>query len=233
MNDPAIQVPLIRVRNLAFRYHAGRPLLEGVLFELRAGERLGVSGANGSGKSSLLQLLMGLERPAAGTVELFGHLCRDEVDFRPLRGRIGLLFQDADDQLFCPTVEEDVAFGPLNQGYSHAQVRGIVARTLADLGLAHLAQRPTHQLSGGEKRAVALAGVLAMQPDVLLLDEPTTCLDEDAQARVTRLLLGLPQAMVIVSHDPHFLRCVASRTLLLRDGALCAMPVVRPVLRSV
>lgn len=212
--------PLIRIRDLSFRYSADRPLLEGVSLDLHASERLGLVGANGSGKSSLLQLLMGLEFPSGGSIHLFGHECRREEDFRPMRGRVGLLFQDADDQLFCPTVEEDVAFGPLNQGYSHDQAEAMVGKVLEQLSIAHLARRMTHQLSGGEKRLAALAGLLAMAPEVLLLDEPTTGLDDEAQARVVEVLLGLPQAMVLVSHDRAFLRTTATRSLQLRQGTL-------------
>jgi len=213
---------LIRARDLSFRHVPERPLLEGVSFDLHAGERVGLAGANGSGKSSLLQLLIGLLPPDGGALELCGQPCRDEADFRPLRGRVGLMFQDADDQLFCPTVQEDVAFGPLNQGMAHAAVRRIVGDVLAQLHIGHLAERPVHHLSGGEKRMVALAGVLAMQPEVLLLDEPTTGLDAEAQARVVEVLLALPQAMLLVSHDRDFLTRMSTRMLTLAAGRLVA-----------
>lgn len=210
--------PLIRVQALAFRHVPERTLLEDVSFELHAGERVGLAGANGSGKSSLLQLLVGLLPRDGGEVVLCGQPCRSEADFRPMRGRVGLMFQDADDQLFCPTVQEDIAFGPLNQGLAHAAVRRIVGDVLAQLEIAHLAERPVHQLSGGEKRMVALAGVLAMGPQVLLLDEPTTGLDAAAQARVMQVLRALPQAMLIVSHDSDFLARLSTRMLVLEAG---------------
>lgn len=214
---------VLRVQDLRYRHeHGGRPLLDGVSFTLRTGERLGLAGANGSGKSTLLQLLMGLLPAEAGDITLLGVRCRRERDFVPLRGRVGLLFQDSDDQLFCPTVEEDVAFGPLNQGHPPARVGEIVTQTLQRLDLMHLRKRPVHRLSGGEKRLVALAGLLAMDPEVLLLDEPTTGLDEQAQQRLTALLLALPQAMLVVSHDAAFLDAVATRRLVLRDGRLQA-----------
>lgn len=211
---------LIVVRQLCFRREPDRPLLEGINLTLRPGERIGLCGANGSGKSSLLHLLLGLERADSGTIELFEQPCVEEADFRPFRGSIGLMFQDPEDQLFCPTVEEDVAFGPLNQGYDHQRACSLVERTLRELRIAHLATRPTHQLSGGEKRLVALAGLLVMQPEVLLLDEPTSGLDQDVQARVTETLLSLPQAMIVVSHDTSFLRDIATRRASLSRGIL-------------
>ncbi|UZG44623.1 energy-coupling factor ABC transporter ATP-binding protein [Caldimonas thermodepolymerans] len=223
MNAAAAPV-LLRVEALRFRHAPRRPLLEDVTLALHAGERLGLAGANGSGKSTLLQVLMGLLPAQDGTIELLGTRCRDERDFAPLRGRVGLLFQDSDDQLFCPTVEEDVAFGPLNQGLPAAQVREVVARTLARLGLERLRERPIPHLSGGEKRLVALAGLLAMEPEVLLLDEPTTGLDERAQEHLAALLQALPQAMLVVSHDAAFLQAVTHRRLALRDGRLQPAP---------
>lgn len=225
----AISAPiLIRVRDLAFRHVPERPLLEGVSFDLHAGERVGLAGANGTGKSSLLQLLIGLLPRDGGSLELCGRPCRDEADFRPLRGRVGLMFQDADDQLFCPTVQEDVAFGPLNQGLAHAAVRRIVGDVLARLRIGHLAERPVHQLSGGEKRMVALAGVLAMGPEVLLLDEPTSGLDAEARARVSDMLLTLPQAMLVVSHERDFLAKLSTRVLTLADGRVVADTAALP-----
>lgn len=211
---------LIRVQHLHFSHEKSRPLLESINLDLLPGERLGLCGANGSGKSSLLHLLLGLERADSGAIHLLGRKCTEEVDFRPLRGQIGLMFQEPDDQLFCPTVEEDVAFGPLNLGYKHRQVHALVGEVLDELRLTHLASRPIHHLSGGEKRMVALAGLLVMQPKVLLLDEPTSGLDADAQALVTHALLSLPQAMIVVSHDAGFLRRVTTRRLALRDGVL-------------
>ncbi|MFZ5504151.1 MAG: energy-coupling factor ABC transporter ATP-binding protein [Pseudomonadota bacterium] len=220
--------PLIRAHELTFRHVPERPLLEGVSFDVHAGERVGLVGANGSGKSSLLQVLIGLLPRDSGSLELCGQPCRDEADFRPMRGRVGLMFQDADDQLFCPTVQEDVAFGPLNQGLAHAAVRRIVGDMLARLRIVHLAERAVHQLSGGEKRLVALAGVLAMGPEVLLLDEPTTGLDADARLKVIEVLLALPQAMLVVSHDRDFLEQLSTRVIALVDGRVAADSATAP-----
>jgi len=209
--------PLLELRGLHFGF-AGHPVLRGVDLALHAGERLALIGANGAGKTTLLQVLVGLRQPSAGQVIAFGEERRVEAEFVPVRGRVGLLFQDSDDQLFCPTVLEDVAFGPLNLGRSREQARADAEQTLAALGLAGFAERVTHRLSAGEKRLVALATVLAMRPEVLLLDEPTNGLDEAAEGRLLAHLQALDQAMVIVSHDRRLLERLATRAVSLHQG---------------
>jgi cobalt/nickel transport system ATP-binding protein len=205
---------------VTFAYGPDRPVLEGCGLCVEAGQRLGLVGSNGSGKTTLLWLIVGLLRPGGGRIEVFGTTRSTEADFRGIRGRVGLLFQDADDQLFCPTVAEDVAFGPLNLGRSREAVRRIVAATLQSLGLAGYDDRITYKLSGGEKRLVSLAAVLAMEPELLLLDEPTAGLDDDSRQRVVQVLLGLPQAMLIVSHDRALLQRLATRIVRLEGGRL-------------
>jgi cobalt/nickel transport system ATP-binding protein len=216
--SPPLSPPLFRLTGIRFAYDAARPVLEGANFELAPGERVALAGGNGAGKTTLLHLMVGLLKPQAGEVSAFGRVRRAEPDFRDVRARAGLLFQDPDDQLFCPTVAEDVAFGPLNLGKSRVETREIVTRTLAELGLGGLENRVTYRLSGGEKRLVTLATVLAMDPEVLLLDEPTNALDEQAAARLVAVLSGLPQAMVIVSHDQAFRSRLATRIATLTDG---------------
>ncbi|OQW94506.1 MAG: energy-coupling factor ABC transporter ATP-binding protein [Beggiatoa sp. IS2] len=217
--------PVIELRQICFSYRS-HPfyLLDQVNMSLYSGERVALMGANGSGKSTLLHLLVGLHLPITGEIEIFGQIRKSERDFLPVRGPLGLLFQDADDQLFCPTVVEDVAFGPLNQGKTRAEVQTIVNETLHILGLTNYAEHLTYQLSGGEKRLVSLATVLAMQPQVLLLDEPTNGLDEETQQRIVHLLQNLPQAMLIVSHDKEFLEKVTHRKILLKRGKLWSKP---------
>jgi cobalt/nickel transport system ATP-binding protein len=209
---------LLHFHHLSFHYTPQRPLLVDCDFRLAAGQRVALLGANGSGKSTLLHLAVGLLRPQGGTVEAFGQVCGREEDFHEVRRRAGLLFQDSDEQLFCPTVGEDVAFGPLNLRKPHAEVRRIVAETLTAVGLEGYEDRITYRLSGGEKRLVALATVLAMQPEVLLLDEPTGGLDEAATERIIRLLGQLPQAMMLVAHDRDFLREIADSAVRLDRG---------------
>ncbi|MCC6126249.1 MAG: ABC transporter ATP-binding protein [Pirellulales bacterium] len=211
---------LIVFRAVDFAYGPERPVLRQCDFRLEPGERLAIAGPNGSGKTTLLHLIVGLLRLQRGEIEIFGKPRRKEGDFHEVRRRAGLLFQEADDQLFCPTVLEDVAFGPLNLGYDRDAVRRIVAQTLEELGLAGYEHRITYQLSGGEKRLVALAAVLAMQPEVLLFDEPTAGLDETSRRRLLEILLGLPQSMIVVSHDWEFREAIAGRTLFLREGRL-------------
>lgn len=197
--------PVIRLEQVDFAYESRRTVLRQCSFELAPGQRAALLGGNGSGKSTLLQLVVGLLRPTSGIVEVFGQPRRAPADFHEVRRRVGLLFQDVDDQLFCPTVAEDVAFGPLNLGKSPTEARLIVTETLEAIGLTGYEDRITHRLSGGEKRLVALATVLAMRPEALLLDEPTGGLDETAAERITNLLDSLPQAMIVVSHDRDFL----------------------------
>ncbi len=212
--------PVIALHHLSFQYPQQPLILQQLDFQLFSGQKVALRGANGSGKSTLLHLLLGLLRPTAGSIEIFQQRCETEADFVKIRGRVGLLFQDADDQLFCPTVAEDVAFGALNLGKTPEEARKIVRDTLNLLGLTGYESKITYKLSGGEKRLVALATVLAMQPEVLLLDEPTSGLDATTEQRVIALLAALPQAMLIVSHDPHFLQQVTQQTVNLTQGHL-------------
>ena len=208
---------------------AGRLVLDRVSLRLEPGERLALVGANGAGKTTLLRALVGLERPTSGRIVAFGAERRVEKDFREVRALAGYLFQDPDDQLFSPTVIEDVAFGPLNLGLTPPAAVARAETTLARLGLADLARRVTHRLSGGEKRLVALAGVLAMEPRALLLDEPTNALDESHLARLSGILATLDVALVLVSHDRHFLEHHATRAVLLKDGRLTPAALHRHV----
>jgi cobalt/nickel transport system ATP-binding protein len=210
--------PLVELRDVHFAYEAERPVLDGASLRILPGERLSILGNNGAGKTTLLHVIVGLVRPQAGEVIAFGEARRREKDFWSVRQRVGLLFQDPDDQLFCPTVREDVAFGPLNLGRTPDQARAIVLATLERLRIADLAGRVTHRLSGGEKRIVALATVLAMEPELLLLDEPTLGLDEPAYERLVEILSGLSQALCVVSHDRSFHARLGTGTVELCGG---------------
>jgi len=216
----AIDGPLIQLRNVSFAYEPERGVLDGADLAVGPGERVGLLGANGSGKTTLLHLIVGLLEIGSGTIEAFGRPRKTERDFHEVRCLAGLLFQDPEDQLFCPTVVEDVAFGPINLGLAHDDALDVARRTLADLGLAGYEDRITYKLSGGEKRLVALGTVLAMEPEVLLLDEPVSGLDEEATARVIDVLARLPQAMLIVSHNRPMLAKMVTRSLCLSGGKL-------------
>ena len=211
---------ILALENIHFAYPGQSPVLEGASVQLTAGQRLSIAGPNGAGKSTLFRIALGLQHPTSGTVTIFGKERRVEADFHEVRRRIGLVFQDPDDQLFCPTVAEDIAFGPLNLGRTKGEALAIVDKVLADLNLMHLRDRITHKLSGGEKRLVTLATVLAMEPEALLLDEPTNALDTKNEARLLEILQGLPQAILLVSHNPAFRAALAPDTLELRDGKL-------------
>ena len=211
---------LIKVTGLTYRYPRRGVVLDAVDFSLHAGERVALTGPNGAGKTTLLHLLVGLKKPKAGEVWAFGETRTEEKQFVEVRARAGFLFQDPDDQLFCPTVLEDVAFGPLNLGKTREQALHIASDTLAALGMAGFEERITHQLSGGEKRMITLASVLAMEPDVLLLDEPSNALDTQARKRLIDTLLELPQAMIIISHDQDFIDQLATREVRLESAKL-------------
>jgi len=197
---------LIELQNITFAYPgAPHPVFQDFNFQLLPGKHIGLIGPNGCGKTTLLHLIMGLLRPQAGSIFIFGEEVRKEKDFVAVRKKVGLLFQNADDQLFCPTVLEDVAFGPLNQGKPPAEAIRIAQVTMERLGLQGFEDRVTHKLSGGEKKLVSLATVLAMQPQLLLLDEPTSGLDENTKHRLMHILQDLDIAYMIVSHERDFL----------------------------
>lgn len=212
-----IQLEAIRVRR------DERLVLNDVNFSLQQGQRLAIVGANGAGKTTLLRTLVGLEKIEQGRIYLFNKQCQREADFRLPRQRIGFLFQESDDQLFCPTVIEDVAFGPRNMGLSEQEARQRAEQTLKQLGVWHLAERFSHRLSGGEKRLVCLAGLMAMHPDVLLLDEPTNGVDAENLQRLTAALKHYLGAIVLVSHDALFIKEVSQQSLLLDSGQLKAI----------
>jgi len=215
---------LIELNDVHFAYPGHAPVLTGASLALKEGERLSLTGANGAGKSTLLRIVVGLLKPSRGRVHAFGAERRFEADFHDVRRLAGYVFQDPDDQLFCPTVAEDVAFGPLNLGKSRDEAMSIVERVLDQLHILSFRDRITHKLSGGEKRLVTLAAVLAMEPQVLLLDEPSNALDEVVSERLIEIVNDLPQAMIVISHDPHFRRRVETRRLHLQDGCVVAPP---------
>jgi cobalt/nickel transport system ATP-binding protein len=198
--------PIIELHNITYTYPgAPQPVFQDFNFHLLPENHLGLIGPNGCGKTTMLHLIMGLLRPQAGRIVIFGEEAKKEKDFVRVRQQVGLLFQNPDDQLFCPTVLEDVAFGPLNQGKTPEEAVRLAQETMARLGLAGFEDRVTYKLSGGEKKLVSLATVLAMQPRLLLLDEPTTGLDEATRHRLIHILQDLDIAYMIVSHEPDFL----------------------------
>ncbi|MBX3176230.1 MAG: ABC transporter ATP-binding protein [Candidatus Hydrogenedentes bacterium] len=215
-----MNAPLIQLSGIEFGYTPGQPLFRDLHFTLGAGQRIGLTGANGCGKSTLLHLMTGLLRPDAGAVHAFGKRCNSERDFLEVRRQAGYLLQDSEDQLFCPTVLEDLMFGPLNFGAAPAVARERALQTLDLLGLTGYEHRVTYKLSGGEKRMVALAAVLAMEPRVLLLDEPTAGLDAETEARLAAILERLDQEIVLISHNRKFLDRITNTVYLLDNSRL-------------
>ncbi len=211
---------LIDLKDICFSYPGQDRVLDHLNFQLRKGERLGLIGPNGSGKSTFMHLLMGLLKAESGTVTLFGRTMETEKDFRYARSRLGFVFQNADDQLFSPTVIEDVAFGLLNMGKSPEQAVEQSRSMLRRLNLEGFEDRITYKLSGGEKKLVSLATVLVMEPEVLLLDEPTTGLDEKTVERMVEVLGELSIGYVVVSHEFDFLVRTTTDIFAMQNGEI-------------
>lgn len=203
---------MLSVKNLCIERH-GTPIINDLSFTLAEQTRLFVQGEIGTGKTTLLLALLGFVPITRGEITLFGKICRREKDFAPFRGPIGICFQNADDQLFGPTVLDDVAFGPLNQNIAREQAYRIAEQQLERLGIEHLKDRTVHTLSGGEKNFTALAGVLAMRPKILLLDEPTNGLDRKNSEKLLALLRELRLPMLISSHHQGFISRLADEII--------------------
>lgn len=212
---------LVEVVGLRHVWPGGDVALDGVDLSVASGERVALLGPNGAGKTTLVHHLLGLLTPAAGHVAVGGEPYSEE-NARGLRRRIGLVFQDPDDQLFMPTVLEDVAFGPANLGVTADALEGVARTALAAVGAEHLADKAPHHLSGGERRRVAIAGVLAMEPGVLVLDEPTSGLDPAGRRELADLLDGLDEALLLVTHDLDLARRLCDRAVVLDGGRVVA-----------
>jgi len=212
---------LVEVKNLAFAYPDHTNALRSISFRIVHGESVGIVGANGAGKSTLLSHLNGILTPTEGTVRIGDYPLTANM-LPQIRRTVGMVFQDPDDQLFMPTVYDDVAFGPLNLGLSAEEADGRVTAALATVGALHLKDRPPYRLSGGQKRAVAIATVLAMSPDILVLDEPSAGLDPWARRKLIGLLLSFTHTKVIATHDLDLVLDVCERTIVLKDGKILA-----------
>jgi cobalt/nickel transport system ATP-binding protein len=211
---------LIHLEEISFSYPGGPPVLNKLDFSFYQGNHIGIIAPNGSGKTTLFHIMMGLLKPSSGRMEIFGKPVKDEKDFRKVRQKIGLLFQDADDQLFCPTVLEDVAFGPLNLGKTKDDAIKIARKTLESLGLVGFEDRITFKLSGGEKRLVSLATVLAMEPKIILLDEPINGLDIKTKTKLTEILSDLDLSYILISHDFDFLAETTKAIYTMENGKI-------------
>ena len=212
---------VLSLKDVSFSYRPGREVLKGVSLSVERGEQVALIGANGVGKSTLLKLFVGLLEPQSGSVEVCG-MQVERKNLAAVRRAAGYVFQDAESQLFLANVWEDVAFGPRNEGLAEDEVRKRTEVALESVGISSLAQEHVYRLSGGQKRLASIATVLAMRPDVLLLDEPTLALDPRNRRMVIRALGDLPCAKLIATHDLDFVLDSCSRVIVMSDGRIVA-----------
>jgi len=212
--------PIIHLNGIWYSYPGEQPVLKNLDFQVFKGDRIGLLAPNGSGKTTLFHVIMGLLPIAEGSIRIFGRKIESEKDFVWVRRKIGLLFQDADDQLFSPTVLDDVAFGPLNMGKSKKEALAVSRRVLSFLGLSSFEDRITFKLSGGEKKLVSLATILSMDPEVLLLDEPLNGLDNKTRTKLMDILKTIGVSYVVISHDIDFLIDATDSIYTLKDGRI-------------
>ncbi len=224
-----MSVPVLDVRGLAYAYPDGHQALYGVDLEVHRGERVALLGPNGAGKTTLVLHLNGILAPGAGSVTVSG-LPVAKPHLMEVRRRVGIVFQDPDDQLFMGTVRDDVAFGPANLGVRGPALQRRVEDALERVGMAEYADRPPHHLSYGQRRRVAVATVLAMQPEILVLDEPSSNLDPVARRELAEVLLRLDATMLMVTHDLPFALQLCPRSIVLDDGAVVADGPTRELL---
>jgi cobalt/nickel transport system ATP-binding protein len=213
--------PSLLVEDVAFAYPDGHQALFGVDLRIEPGERVAVLGPNGAGKTTLVLHLNGILRPGRGAITVAG-LPVTKPNLREIRSRVGIVFQDPDDQLFMPTVGEDVAFGPRNLGLPEAEVTTRVAAALEQVGMAGYADRPPHHLSFGQRRRVAVATVLSMHPEVLVLDEPSSNLDPAGRRELAEVLEALPVTLLMVTHDLPYAMQLCPRSVVLDGGVVVA-----------
>ncbi len=212
---------IVQAEDLHYTYPDGKVALQGLSFLITHGESVAIIGANGAGKSTLLMHLNGVILPQKGMVRI-GEMPATRETLPNIRRTVGTVFQDSDDQLFMPTVFDDVAFGPLNLGFPKEEVEKKVRETLEKVGALHLINRATHRLSGGEKRSVAIATVLAMAPDILVMDEPTSNLDPKSRRNLIELLKSFTHTKIIATHDLDMAMDLCTRTIVLSEGKIIA-----------
>lgn len=216
--------PSIKVSGLAFEYPDGNAALNGVDLEIAKGERVALLGPNGAGKTTLVLHLNGILRPVAGTVAVAGRTIdsRDREGLRAVRAAVGIVFQDPDDQLFMPTVGDDVAFGPANHGLSDDELSARVDEALGLVGMQPFRDRAPHHLSFGQRRRVAVATVLAMRPEILVLDEPSSNLDPASRRELAAILRSLDTTLLMVTHDLPYAVQLCERSVVLSEGRIVA-----------
>jgi cobalt/nickel transport system ATP-binding protein len=219
------------LENIFYTYPDGKKAINGISFEINNGESVAIVGANGAGKSTLLLSLVGILFPNSGNI-CIGDLTVIKKNLPSIRQKIGFTFQDADDQLFNATVYDDVAFGPRSYKLSEVEVKKKVERALEIVGASHLVDRPPYKLSGGEKRAVSIASVLSMEPDILLMDEPSSTLDPKSRRRLINLLKEFNHTKIIATHDLDMVLDVCERTIVLGNGQILADGSTKEILND-
>lgn len=220
---------LIKINNLSFGYEKGEKVLDGLNFTAHDGESIGIVGANGIGKSTLMKLLVGLYTDYEGELEVAGHAV-NKKNLSHVREHVGYVFQDSDSQLFLSTVEDDVAFGPQNYGLSEEEVKRRVEEALEKVHITHLRNKHNYKLSGGEKKLAAIATILAMEPDIIIMDEPSIALDPRNRRNLIGILNEIKALKIITSHDLDFIMDTCSRALLLDEGHIIADGDVKDIL---
>lgn len=221
---------VIQIDNLSFTYPDGQPALSNLSLTVAQGESVAIIGPNGAGKSTLLLHLNGILR-SNGTVRVFGRQLNDK-NLRWVRSRVGLVFQDPDDQLFSPTVFDDVAFGPINMGYAEAEVNRAVSQALEWVNMMGYERRSSHHLSIGERKRIAIATVLSMNSQILALDEPSGNLDPRSKWSLIELLRRLPMTKIVATHDLELVRALCSRTVILDRGRIVSDGATRLILND-
>ncbi len=224
-----MSTPVLDVRRLVHAYPDGHQALYGVDLHVHPGERVALLGPNGAGKTTLLLHLNGLLTPGGGSVHVSG-MAVEKANLSEIRRRVGLVFQDPDDQLFSPTVRDDVAFGPRNLGLRGDDLEERVVEALDAVGMGDFAARPPHHLSFGQRRRVALATVLAMRPEILVLDEPSSNLDPFSRHELADILRSLDVTLMMVTHDLPYALELCERSMILSDGVIVADAPTREVL---
>jgi cobalt/nickel transport system ATP-binding protein len=224
--------PSLEIKDLAFAYPDGNQALFGVNLTVGQGERVALLGPNGAGKTTLVMHMNGIHPAAHGEVRVAGQLvdASDKVNLRSIRSKVGVVFQDPDDQLFMPTVGEDVAFGPYNMGLRGDELEKVVIEALELVGMTEFKDRPPHHLSFGQRRRVAVATVLAMKPEILVLDEPSSNLDPASRRELADILRSLAITIVMVTHDLPYALELCERAVILSGGIIVADKKTREIL---
>jgi cobalt/nickel transport system ATP-binding protein len=219
-----MNTPSLEIKELAFAYPDGNQALFGVNLSVQRGERVALLGPNGAGKTTLVMHMNGIHLTSHGSVHIAGQLvdAKDKESIKVIRSKVGIVFQDPDDQLFMPTVGEDIAFGPYNMGKRGAELDAIVDEALQLVGMSDFKERPPHHLSFGQRRRVAVATVLAMKPEILVLDEPSSNLDPASRRELADILRSLDITMVMVTHDLPYAYELCERAVILSGGIIVA-----------